>query len=199
MKIDNFKIIRSLLEFRSDDDFYFCQILQRKKENPDLPKSVKLIKTFYIDSFEKLDRYENQIKKLCTDHNARAYININRRSYRKVALGVLRETARYVSEDTFKPVMNVYDKICGQLANETSDTKKWVLDFDVKSDQEEKLKKYILEKLFYTPPSETDKAYAIVPTLNGFHIISRPFDSIRFREMFTYVKIHKNNPTILTA
>ena len=30
---DNFDIIKPLLKFRSEDDFYFLQILQRKKDH----------------------------------------------------------------------------------------------------------------------------------------------------------------------
>lgn len=30
---DNFNLIRPLLNFRSEDDFYFLQILQRKKDH----------------------------------------------------------------------------------------------------------------------------------------------------------------------
>jgi hypothetical protein len=34
--VDNFEIIKSLLQFDSEDDFYHLQILKRKKENPEL-------------------------------------------------------------------------------------------------------------------------------------------------------------------
>ena len=33
MPVNNFGLIRSLLEFRTEDDFYFLQILQRKKDH----------------------------------------------------------------------------------------------------------------------------------------------------------------------
>ena len=32
--INNFNLIKPLLDFNSEDDFYFLQILQRKKDHP---------------------------------------------------------------------------------------------------------------------------------------------------------------------
>jgi len=39
--IDNFEQIKKLLTFETEDDFYFGQILQRKKEHPELFKMEK--------------------------------------------------------------------------------------------------------------------------------------------------------------
>ena len=34
--IDNLELIKPLLEFNKENDFYFIQILQRKKDNPEV-------------------------------------------------------------------------------------------------------------------------------------------------------------------
>ena len=63
--IDNIKLILPFLKFESKDDFYYLQILQRKKENPQLGSNSRIIKNYYIKSEEYLlDRYD-EIKKLC--------------------------------------------------------------------------------------------------------------------------------------
>lgn len=36
IKVNNFEQIESLLDFTSSNDFYFVQIIQRKKENPEI-------------------------------------------------------------------------------------------------------------------------------------------------------------------
>ena len=46
--VDNFEQIRGLLKFDSDDDFYFVELLQRKKDNPDFGSNNRLIKYYYI-------------------------------------------------------------------------------------------------------------------------------------------------------
>ena len=58
--IDNFEQITSILNFESEDDFYFLQIIQRKKDNPDgcmgSNNSSRLIKAYSIKSIEELDK-----------------------------------------------------------------------------------------------------------------------------------------------
>ena len=51
--IDNFDLIKTMLKFESEDDFYFAQIIQRKKDNPNgvngSNNSSRLIKAYYIN------------------------------------------------------------------------------------------------------------------------------------------------------
>ena len=42
-----------------------------------------------------------------------------------------------------------------------------------------------------------EKIIASIPTKNGVHIITKPFDLQAFKEIFTQMEIHKNNPTLL--
>jgi len=49
--VNNFKQIKELLEFESEDDFYHLQILKRKKEYPELGSNSATIKTYYLKSF----------------------------------------------------------------------------------------------------------------------------------------------------
>jgi hypothetical protein len=197
--INNFKQIKSLMEFRSEDDFYFIQILQRKKENPDLPKSVKLIDSYYIDSIDKLERYENRIIEQCNQYKARAYINLNRRSFKKVGLEVLKETARLVAEETYKPIKNIYNTACGRTSNEKNE-KKWIIDIDdVQFDSQ--LKNLINELEQLDPKG--NKFIDRIKTKNGYHVITKPFNTNQFNNLFKgwfqfdKPDIHKNNPTVL--
>lgn len=48
--IDNFNLIKPFLKFDSEDDFYYLQILRRRKDNPDdQEKNATAIK----DNYEK--------------------------------------------------------------------------------------------------------------------------------------------------
>ena len=49
--IDNFEKIKEFLNF-NEGEFYFLQILKRKKENPEQTGNSKVIKTYYISNFE---------------------------------------------------------------------------------------------------------------------------------------------------
>ena len=61
--VDNFELIRRFMHFESTDQFYFMQILQRKKDGPG-PNGIvcgtnnkaRAIKSYCITSVEMLDR-----------------------------------------------------------------------------------------------------------------------------------------------
>lgn len=76
---DNFDKIIPLLNWRTSDDFYFLQILQRKKDHKEGIKvngannNSRLIKAYYVKSLESLNFYKPKIIELCKLFNARAY------------------------------------------------------------------------------------------------------------------------------
>ena len=84
--IDVFNQIKDLITFESDDDFYFLQILQRKKDNPHIGSNSRVIKNYYIGSIEYLEDKYDEIKSVCDQFNARASLRLNKSSYRKVAI-----------------------------------------------------------------------------------------------------------------
>ena len=57
---NNFEQIRNILKFE-DDYFYFIQIIQRKKENPELGSSNRVIRSYNISSLEKFDKDKDEI------------------------------------------------------------------------------------------------------------------------------------------
>lgn len=189
--MNNFDRIKHLLEFSSGDDFYFLQILQRKKEHPELGSNSRVIKTYYINNISYLEGKMEEIIKLCDFFRARAYINPNRRSYRKLALQTIRKIADQMSNEEYSHVANAYDSVCGAYSNEPN--RKWVVDIDEKSIDvvDECIK--VIEDL---QPLGKPKIYEVIETLNGYHIISAPFKLDDFRKTFTY-DVHKDNPTVL--
>ena len=54
--IHNIEIIKPLLRFSSEDDFYHLQILKRKKEHPELGSNSYVVKTYYVSSLDYLEK-----------------------------------------------------------------------------------------------------------------------------------------------
>ena len=78
--IDNFELIKPLLEFeQEDDEYYVIFILKRRKDNPEMKDNLKIIKEYYISSVDYLESKKEEIIKLCEIFNARAVINLNKR------------------------------------------------------------------------------------------------------------------------
>ena len=204
--INNFDLIKDTLVFDSDDEFYFLQILKRKKENPDIGSNSQVIQTYYITSIEGLERRMPEIALLCDFHNARAYINLNRRSFEQMAYQSLKKTVDQIMNKDFYSVRRAYNSALGGANHEPKKSKKWVVDIDTKDRYEISL----IEGVIVTCDPDSggvSKTVAEIPTKNGIHLISTPFnvkqitnrcnELVEVRRLFEVPDIQKNNPTIL--
>lgn len=205
--VDNYAQIRELLEFRSNDDFYFLQILQRKKDHKEgkvngSNNNSRLIKAYYIHSFEYFDFIEPEVKELCKLFNARAGINLNRRSYEKMSFHLLRKVADQIMNKSWDKAHAAYNSVVGAYSQESD--KRWIVDVD-KDDYDSLDDIEILKKLLNhkdLEPKGEEKVIDVLPSKSGFHIITSPFNIKQWQESivvgaykFSDVQVHKNNPT----
>ena len=191
--------IKDLLTFKSEDDFYFLQILQRKKENPSIGSNSRVIKNYYITSIQHLvDRYD-EIKNLCNLFNARAALRLNKRSFEKVGFKALENVANTMQNGEYKFLSKSYDRACGLINNEK--VKKWII--DVGKDEVIWLEQIINAVEPCRPVGK--KIIKQLPTKSGIHLITTPFDVMQFKknlkaELERYqmseinIDIHKDNP-----
>ena len=189
--IDNFEQIKGLLKFNSDDDFYFCQILKRKKEHKELGSNSYVVKTYFIKSEEDLEFYKAEMINLAEFHNARVYLNLNKRSFERTAFHTLKKITDQILNKDYKSARKAYASVCGMYAADQDKT--WVIDVDEpKGRQGANMLKFIdnIEPV-------GNKLIAIVDTKNGYHIISKPFNIQKFSDEYPTIDIHKQNPTIL--
>lgn len=112
--VDNFDMIENILEFNNQDEFYFLQIIQRKKDGNVTQignNGYRTIKTYYIFSKDQFLTKKEKIKELCLKNNARAYIHLNRRNAQEVALASIQQYAKLVSEDNSYQGYRVWDSV----------------------------------------------------------------------------------------
>ncbi len=199
--VNNLELIKPLLEFKSEDDFYFLQIIKRKKEHPELGSNNHVIRTYYISSINSLELKFDEIKSICDFHNARAYINLTKRSFEKIAFHTLRKVTEQIMNKDFKSVKSAYDSVCGTHSAGTY--KKWIVDIDSKDLSTIKQISdfiYHLEPMIFTDLNKGEiinKVITTLPTKNGVHLITYPFNLEKFSEKFPEIDVHKQNPTIL--
>lgn len=189
--VNNFEQIKKLLRFRTEDDFYFVQILKRKKEHPELGSNSYVVKTYYIKSLDDLDFFKEEMICLANFHNARVCINLNRRSFEKMAFHLMRKVADQIMNKDYKSARSAYNSVCGEYSQE--DDKLWILDIDDKN-------RIITDMVnFAERECKPDgmKYVTVLPTKNGYHLIMKPFDIQKFKEKYPDIEIHKNNPTII--
>lgn len=186
--VDNFDLLKKYIKFNTEDDFYFLQIIMRRKENCLIGSDNTVIKSYYVNTESFLDKKYREIKSLCIEFNARAYINLTCKSFEKVAFISLEKIAESLKNKEYKYMRRLYDSSCGEVIGVN---KKWILDIDFIGD----ITNIINEINMISDQSVID----IIPTPNGQHIITYPFRLDLFQDMITKFKIeiHKNNPTVL--
>jgi len=195
--VNNFSQIATLLEFNSEDEFYFCQIIKRKKENPELGSNNVVVHSYYIGSIEQLLNMELEIKMLCELHNARAYINLNRCSYERIAWQTMKNVCDRIQNREYRTVKRAYNTCCGQFTIENP--KRWLIDIDIDVEVGACMLIQDIENHIDSFEPEGKKLIAVIPTKNGYHMITKPFNMQKFNERYANFDVHKNNPTILYA
>lgn len=92
----------------------------------------------------------------------------------------------------------VYDRATG--ASRSSNYKKlWIVDIDSKDDE---YRNRIISLINECRGAEGDRIKHIIPTVNGYHLISNGFDRQQFSQKLALyqldqIDIHDDNPTLL--
>lgn len=236
--VNNFELIRSMLQFNEPGQFYFLQLLQRRKDNPNLEKDMKVIKDFYIYSLEEFDSLKPSIIELCNKHNARAYFRLNRREDKKINLQLIKRITELATNANYESIRELRDltiecfdckitdsefpfyiiqaaitqillgdksyfkRVFASIAGEfhSDPDKTWIvdidwIDFDDRPGELEELESIIRQLQIETGREpRMDK----IPTKNGFHWVTRPFNLQKLRELYPYkLDMHKDNPSLL--
>lgn len=195
--IDNWEIIKPLLKFDNKDEFYFLQIIQRKKDFKESQERLgrnnnnRLIKAYYIYNLQQMDDYKEEIIKLCNLFNARAGINLNRRNQRDVSLKCLEILAISLRKEEYIGNSKIYNSACGK---ESSTDKLWLVDIDTKDEAEIANVEYIIG--LCEPITDESKILSKIPTKSGVHLITNRFNRKTFSSYRTE-EIHTNNPVNL--
>ena len=196
--INNIELIKPLLNFTNEGDFYMLYIFKRKKDQPEGEKdnhqSVRTIKTYTIESVEYLEKRWDEIAQLCEMFKARAYIHIQKQNHKDVSLEMIVALAQKIRDGQHNQ-KHLFDSVVGQIK---TNEKRWIIDVD---DKDTKELVRITEVVRATRP-EGDKLEAVIPTKNGVHLITKRFDVMEFHKEMEIRSdmipdIQKKNPTLL--
>ena len=191
--IDNLELIKPLLNFENEGDFYMLYIFKRKKDQPEDEKdnhqSVRTIRSYCIKSIEQLEKRYDEIRLMCEMFKARAYIHVQKQNHKDVSLNMMVALAQRI-QDSNHEQQNLFDSVVGQLKTLE---KRWIVDIDTKDIQEIRNIQVTINRC----KPEGPKTKYIIPTKNGFHLITDRFDVMEFKKQYPEVDIQKKNPTLL--
>lgn len=199
--IDNLPLIKPLLHRDNNDEFYFIQVIARKKDIEWMEGNNRVIKDYYVYSTEYLDKVYPEIQKLCKLFKARAYIRLSRRNATDIAKDLIVLLGEAFKNNNFQHLKKLYSTAVGQSLWLD---KLWILDIDFDKNNTnlpyDKPLRDLRKLLTYLLP-EGEKIITTLSTPNGLHVICKPFNLLAFRELDKYkdIDVHKNNPTILYA
>ena len=197
--IDNLELIKPLLNFENEGDFYMLYVFKRKKDQPEGEKdnhqSVRTIRSYCIKSIEQLDKRYEEIKMLCEVFKARAYIHVQKQNHKDVSLYMMVELAQRIQSGHHEQ-QNLFDSVVGQLKTHE---KRWIVDIDTKDEIMVHRVAHIIDT---SVRPEGPKIEAVIPTKNGYHFITKRFDVLTFTNKMLYTQgevpdIQKKNPTLL--
>lgn len=191
--INNLEIIRPLLNFEKQGDFYMLYVFKRKKDQPegerDNHQSVRTIKTYCIESIEHLERRYEEIIQLCEMFKARAYIHVQKQNHFDVSLNMMVDLAQRIQNGQHNQ-KGLFDSVVGQIK---TGEKRWIIDVDDMLEASPIMMAYIDHEC----KPHGSKIEAIIPTRNGHHLITKKFDVMKFKEKYPELDIQKRNPTLL--
>jgi hypothetical protein len=168
-------------------------VFKRKKdqleEERDNHQSVRTIKTYCIESIDHLDRRWDEIKQLCEMFKARAYIHVQKQNHRDVSLNMMVLLAERI-RDGVQNQKGLFDSVVGQIKTQE---KRWIVDIDTHDYHAVNELAKVINRLDPAGP----KCEVVVPTKNGYHLITAKFDAKSFKEKFPDIDIQKKNPTLL--
>lgn len=204
---DNFKRYREFInlcgglpdtnEKGTLDKYYVIELMRRGKDNPDMPAANYHFRNYYIYSWHDLDKYEEEIKSVCTLLKMRAYCSVNYKLMSQVALDTLAESARRIAVHDYKKFYNIFESCSGKYA--PSGNNLWVIDFD---DIDEHFPLGVITAFINNMESgyEENVVYTM-PTKSGLHLICHPFNLQRFNKEWNQAlavpDVKKNHLTLL--
>lgn len=172
-----------------EDKFYVIELIRRGKDNPDLPAANVHFKNYYIYCWDDFDKYIPEIIELCNIMRMRAYVSVNWKSTKQIALNTIAAMATRVAQGDYKKIYSEWSSQTGLFSQRNENV--WVLDLDniePMSNEVTELMKVINE---CRSQFETN-CIITIPTRSGCHLLTRPFDVQEFSNKVVYNEIAMN-------
>jgi hypothetical protein len=183
--IDNLNLVLPLLVEEGHEGFYQCFIVSRVKDGND--KNI-IHKSYYIRNQKELLGFYEEIKLLCEHYKARTYINLTYKSYKSLYKNL---AIKILKDDSIINPVHIHRVLDSAAGITNGQDKKWVVDIDdVNNVEEVKECLYSISNIGHAPE---EVILATIPTKNGVHLITKPFDRDIFNKQFPLIQVHINS------
>lgn len=193
--MDNIEKILPLLEFK-ENWIYEVLVMQRKKDNPQIVnnQNIRIIKSYIISCKQELLDKQQEMINLANVFNARVYIKLQPYDLSKVGLKIMETLIQKMQNKEY----SYQSLLTKALGNMNPEKKFWVIDVDYKDVSDNDILR--IKTVINDCEPNGRNVIAEIPTPNGIHIITKPFNTQQFmthQDVYYKCEIKKNNPTIL--
>lgn len=200
MEIDNSKDLALFIErthgqTRYSPDAFWCVYFIKRRKDPGNENiknnSVSVPITKFIRCSAMLEKGMPEIREISKYFNARAYLSTSVYSLRKTTFSALRTIADMLEQGKdYEKILNIANH--AKMIYPDRDLRTWVVDVDSKVEEKIRGVKEDIEE-----PDTRGKVKLIVPTVNGAHILTTPFDLLEFKVYNSDIDVHKDGLTLL--
>lgn len=197
--INNFSLVAPLFYFNGANNMFFhVQIVVRQKDHPNERVKESCLQSFFVKSREQLEKAMPKIISLCETHGARAYINVSGKDLDKLQSLLMVKLSSDIHINVVRDPHRTLNSAAGSLVSRNP---RWVVDIDDVSMKED-IREFLFElyakawEMKGSPISvgalkEVSKDYILaeIPTKNGIHFITRPFNTKEFGDKFPDVVV----------
>lgn len=179
------------------DKYFVIELMRRGKDNPDMSAANYHFRNYYIYSWKDLDKYEEEIKNVCTLLRLRAYCSVNYKMMSQIALDTLAESARRIAAHDYKKFYNIFESCSGKYVDKGNSV--WIVDIDENNLEYLEDIKYCINE---SQPFDKEKILFEMPTKSGIHLITKGFNLQEFNdncdnEFGRIIDVKKNHLTLL--
>jgi hypothetical protein len=175
-KVNNTHYLFTRAAELKDGQFLACIIMRRKKDNPTMRVPHEIVMHLNIDtSQDAIDKFE-RAKAICDALNARFYMRIDVRSYKKVAFEACKDIVDRLAREDYKHCLRSISHAIG-VSRDSDEPKLFMLDVDrpYVEEEEEQLRKFVHSAQQQNGKQEI-KPTIVLRTVNGWHLLCTPFN-----------------------
>lgn len=196
---DNFLPISKYIDesFKNNEDMFFhISVMIRHKDVEWFPKgknnNSRTIYSVNVSNSTELNDQYKLISTLCDSLNARAYINLVPKSYKKSAGEALRNATNAFTTQNYKGLQSSWSK--GVAAGSIKEHSLYLVDID-----DEYINKVheIHDFINFNCKPLGYKVKLKLPSKSGWHLLCEKFDTKEFNKEYPEVGVKKNAMTIL--
>ena len=177
--------LKEVFDLNNKDLFFHVIIMQRKKEVEGINKNSNVIKSYAVRNLEYLEnKLNNEIIPICDSQNARAMINLNLKSFKRVSHSMLRRLSEYIESNFYEgSITKLFDSCASSssIDKELGIKKYWLVDIDCKNIEVFRKVQSIVNLCEPIEPN-LQKVKGFTNSKNGYHIYTIPFNLKTFED-----------------